>query len=337
MKKVILKNIGVIEVIEDSEPILKEGEALIEMKACGLCHGDIAPYEGTNLDSYPVPRVCGHEFGGIVKEIKGKSYKLKIGDKVVVHPILSCGECYYCKLGNDQLCIGSGKDFVIKNIGTQAREGGLAERVAVPIANLIKLPFNFDLKLTGIIEPAVVAYSNTKTIKNSLVVVVGVGAIGLLAVKFLKLNKNKVIAVDISNDALERAKKVGSDFTINIGDKKKIELLKNYLNGQMVDYGILYFVDSSTISFAIKILKKCGNLIIVGVPVNNIAKIDILLVIRKSLKLTGLSAFPRKDFLEALELIIKKEKELNLDELISAEFPIHKAKDAFNINYRLRF
>ena len=334
MKKVILKAVGKIEIVDVQEPELGEGEALIEMKACGLCHGDIAPYEGTNLDSYPLPRVCGHEFGGIILKIKGKTSNFKIGDKVVVYPILSCGDCYYCKLGFDQLCIGSGEDFVIKNFGTQAREGGLAERIAVPISNLIRLPDNFDMELTGIIEPAAVAYNNTKDIKNSNVVVIGSGAIGLIAIKFLKLDKNRVIAVDISENALRLAKKIGADFTINIKDEKKTEKIKEFLNGEFVDYAVLYFIDDNTIAFAVDIIKKCGEIRIVGVPVKSITQTNILLIVRKSLRLNGHAAYSLEDFLKTVNLVIRRGKKLNLKELISARFPLEKAKEAFDTKKR---
>ena len=331
MKKVILEGVGVIKIVDSPDPDLKDEEALIEMKACGLCHGDIAPYEGTNLDSYPVPRVCGHEFGGVVLKIRGRTDKFKIGDKVVAYPILSCGKCYYCKLGLDQLCVGSGEDFVIRNFGTQAREGGLAELIAVPISNLIKLPTDFDMELTGIIEPAAVAYSNTKEIKKSNVMVVGVGAIGLLAVKLLKLNDNKVIAVDISEDSLKLAKKIGADFIVNIKDEKRVEKIKNFLNGGFIDCILLYFTSDDTVAFAIDNVKKCGEIRIVGVPVKNIAQTDILRILRKSIRLIGYAAYPMEDFIETVNLVIKRGKELNLKELISAKFPLEKAKDAFDI------
>lgn len=330
MKKAILKGVGDIEIVDAPEPKLRDGEALIEMKACGLCHGDIAPFEGKNLDLFPFPVVFGHEFGGIIKEIKGKIGNFRIGDKVVVSPILSCGKCYFCNLGLDQLCIGTaGEGVQVSNFGTQAREGALAERIAVPISNMVKLPDGFDMDLTGIIEPTAVAYNNTKDVKNSNVVVVGVGAIGLLAVKLLKFNKNTVIAVDISEESLALAKKIGADFSVNIKDDKKSQKIKEFLKGGMVDYVFLYFTSNETLNFATDIIKKTGEIKFIGMSYDNFVKIDAMAMLIKSIKLIGYMAYPMSDFKAAVKLIIKNEKELNLKELISAKFPLDKAKEAF--------
>ena len=67
----------------------------------------------------------------------------------MVSPIISCGECYYCKMGCDQLCIAAGEGVKIPNIG-QAKDGAFAEMIDVPISNIIKLPDSFDLELTSI-------------------------------------------------------------------------------------------------------------------------------------------------------------------------------------------
>lgn len=335
MKKVVLKGVGDIEIVDSPEPTLKEGEALIEVKACGICHGDVAPYEGKNIDLFPFPVVCGHEFGGIIKEIKTETDKFKIGDKVVVSPILSCGDCYYCKQGFDQLCIGSaGEGVQVSNFGTQAREGAFAERVAVPLSNMIKLPPDFDMEITGIIEPAAVAYSNTKDIKDSNVVVVGAGAIGLLAIKFLKLNDNKVIAVDIAEESLALAKKIGADFTVNIKDKDRTVKIKQYLKDRMVDCIMLYFISDDTLAFATELIKKRGEIKFIGLSSDNFVKIDSMAMLIKSIRLIGHMAYPMADFREAINTIIDNPGSLNLKELISGKFPLEKTKEAFDFKQK---
>jgi len=335
MKKAVLKGIGDIEIVDGPEPILKDGEALIEVAACGICHADVAPYEGKNTDLFPFPVVCGHEFGGIIKEIKAEKSELKVGDKVAVCPILSCGSCYYCRQGFDQLCIGSaGESVQVSNFGTQAREGAFAQRVAVPLSNIIKLPQDFDMELTGIIEPAAVAYSNTKDIKDSNVVVVGAGAIGLLAVKFLKLNNNRVIAVDIAENALRLARKTGADFTVNISDKERASKIRDYLKGEMVDCVLLYFVSDDTLAFATDLIRKKGEIKFIGLSGNNFVKIDSLAMLVKSIRLHGYMAYPTSDFKEAVDVIVKNLDKLNLKELVSAKFPLEKAKEAFDFKQR---
>ena len=333
MKKAICKGVGDIEVVDAPEPELNENEALVEIKVCGLCHSDICPYIGKNLDLFAMPVVLGHEFGGFIKEIKGETDKFKVGDKVVVLPVISCGECHYCKMGQDQLCIGAGtqKEIKISNFGTQAREGGLAERVAVPFGNLFKLPDDFDMDLAGIIEPAAVAHNNTVDIDDSNIVVLGVGAIGALAIKFLKMKNNKVIAVGNTQGPLDLAKKMGADFTISGREKDVISKINDYLKGGLVDYVFLYYISDETLSFATDIIKKTGEIKFIALSEHHrYVKLDSYAMLTRSITMRGYMAYPRKDFEAALKLVIEKGVELNLKELVSAKFPLEKTKEAFD-------
>ena len=327
MKKAIVQDVGTIVVVEAPEPELREGEALIEMKACGLCHSDIAQYEGHLRDILPLPAVCGHEFGGIIREIRGTTDEFAVGDKVVVSPIVSCGECYYCKSGLDQLCEVPGEAGQYSNFGTHIREGALAEKVAVPFSNMVVLPGDFDMELTGIIEPAVVAYNNTKDIRDSVVVIVGAGAIGLLALKLLKLWNNTVIAVDIAEEALQTARRIGADHAINIRDEKRLEGIQAFLGGKRVDHVLLYYVDDDTLAFAVDVVKKLGEIRLIGLSSQDTAVIDPLALNLKSISLVGYNAYPMTDFREAVDLIVRED--LNLGELISARYPLERTQDAF--------
>ena len=325
MKKAVLKGIGDIEIVDGPEPILKDGEALVEVAACGLCHSDVDSYLGKSLDLIPVPRVCGHEFGGTIKKLNGKT-KLKVGDSVVVSPIISCGNCYYCKMGRDQLCISAGKGVQIPNIG-QARDGAFAEMIAVPICNLIKIPDDFDMELTGIIEPVAVAYADTKGIKDSNVVIIGAGGIGLIALKLLKQNNNRVIAVDISSKSLERAKKAGADYNVNIEDKKRVEKIEDFLKGGFVDYVLNYHLSNDTMDFAIAVIKKYGEIKNMSTSDEKI-ETDINATIIKEIKMIGHMAYTMEEFKEAVDIIVGKK--INVKDVISAKFPLEKTKEAFD-------
>lgn len=89
-----------ISVVDADEPKLIEGVVIIDIKICGVCHSDLAPY--TTIDpNCPLPAVLGHEFGGTISKITGKSHGFKVGDKVTVSGQISCGNCSYCNAGYD--------------------------------------------------------------------------------------------------------------------------------------------------------------------------------------------------------------------------------------------
>lgn len=329
MKKAILKDINEIIIIDSPEPELEEGEALIEVKACGICHSDVAPYKGENLNSFTLPVVLGHEFGGIIREIRGERKGLKIGDKVTVSPQISCKKCFYCKEGNDQLCDGlkkkTGENL---NIGTKAREGAFAERIKVPISNIVKLPNDFDMQISALIEPAAVAYNNTKNIKNSNIVIVGVGAIGLMAIKMLKLNNNhNLLAVDINDRQLKKALEIGANGAINIKDNNRVKKVKDFLKKGKVDYVLLYYTSDDTINFAIDIIRKLGEIKIIGWCPDEFIKINFSKLLMNSIKLEGCWCYSMDDFKKTIKLITSGQ--LLLEDLISKKFHLNEIKEGF--------
>ena len=99
MKAVMIEKPWAIKVVEREVPQLKDGEALIKVKAAGICGSDIGAFRGTNnLVSYP--RVIGHEIAGEIVALKGDNPKgFSVGDRVVVDPYLYCGHCYACSIG----------------------------------------------------------------------------------------------------------------------------------------------------------------------------------------------------------------------------------------------
>ena len=142
--KQILTEVGKLIYRDVLDPVLKEGEALIEVKSIGICQSDIEPYQGKHLDVLTLPFVQGHEFGGIIKEIKGEGKQFKVGDKVSVYPQLNCGNCYYCTNGMEHMCDNQAM------FGSAKKEGAMSEMIAVPINNLVKMKDSFDIRYAGL-------------------------------------------------------------------------------------------------------------------------------------------------------------------------------------------
>jgi len=329
MRKAIFKSPGVIDVVESDDPKLAEGEAIIDVEYCGVCRSDLMPY--TDVDpNCPLPAVLGHEFGGTISAISEGSHGFKVGDKVTASGQISCGgKCYYCRAGHDQLCEGleNPKEENL-NIGTQARAGAYAEKTMIPIINLVKLPDDFDMVLTGIMEPAAVAYNNTNGISDSNVAIIGSGAIGLLATKMLKLNNNRVIAIDISDDALATAVEKGADIGVNNRDadaaKQKI---KDFLKDEKLDYVLIYYTSFATVDFALDIIKKIGEIRLIGLYREKFIKINYNKILENYVTLQGCQCYTMKEFEDTVDLIASGK--LYVKDLISKEFSLNEIKDAF--------
>ena len=103
MKTVLITEPYKIEVTTKEMPIVKEGEALLKIKYCGICGADVASYTG-NQPFTTYPRIPGHEFSAQIVEIPANNKGLKVGDLVTANPYFNCGECYSCKRGFVNCC-----------------------------------------------------------------------------------------------------------------------------------------------------------------------------------------------------------------------------------------
>tara|TARA_B100000029_G_scaffold252512_1_gene249427 strand:- start:4418 stop:5422 length:1005 start_codon:yes stop_codon:yes gene_type:complete len=184
---------------EEKNPKLVNGESIIKVTASGICGSDMHAYHGKDNRRIP-PLILGHEISGIIDQGKTK------GKKVVLNPLITCGKCDYCKKEREHLC---NKRIILGMNRPIERQGGFAEYVSIPDKNIYELPTNLDIKEAPIAEPCAVALHAVeigekqllKTIKDSKVLVIGAGAIGLLCGLILsKVKKCKNIIILEPND-----------------------------------------------------------------------------------------------------------------------------------------
>lgn len=311
---------GKIEYQDVPAPEPSKGEALIAVKSVGLCYSDVAPYQGRFLDILPLPMVQGHEFGGIVESICGKTKAFKAGDKVAVYPMTECGQCYYCKHGMDLLC-----DNQVM-FGSPQKDGGMAEKIAVPLAQLVKLNDDFDIRYAGLIEPATVAYRAVGGFKDSNVVIVGTGAIGMIMTQICKANNNKVIALDKVDDILGIAKRLGADLTLNVKNKSKKEEIDRFLGCEKVDAVVLVFLSQENLNFALDIARKNGTIAYMCMPEK--LELDFTPMLFKALKIVSTISYNMDMFKKATALI--QSGKIDYRSLVTKMFPLTHAKEAFD-------
>ena len=192
---------------------IQDDQVVVEIAGCGLCHTDLSFYMG-QVKTKKAPITLGHEISGRVVEA-GKSYQDLLGKNVIIPAVLPCGECDLCKQERDNICQLQqmpGNDF----------DGGFASHTVVPARHLCVLPD--DLKGTDLWQLSVVADAITtpyQSLKRSnvkigdLSIVVGVGGIGIYMVQHLKNAGAHVIAIDIDDNKLDHAIKMGANTTIN--------------------------------------------------------------------------------------------------------------------------
>jgi L-iditol 2-dehydrogenase len=207
-------------------PEINENEALIKIMAVGICGSDIPRIN--QFGAHISPITPGHEFAGQIVEVGKTVEGFKVGDRVTVPPLLPCFACEYCEQGHYSLC----EDY--KYFGSR-NDGAFAQYLAVPQINLLKIADNVSYEAGATTDPlanALHAIKRGRFKEGDKVCVMGVGAIGLFALQYMKANgASVVVAVDVNEQKLEAAKNSGADVTVNGLAEDVVEQIISATNG----------------------------------------------------------------------------------------------------------
>jgi erythritol/L-threitol dehydrogenase len=253
---------------EDVEiPDPGEGELLVEIESCGICAADPKIYYGNAYFSQVAydnaPIVAGHEFMGRVIKLgpgAGEKYGLKVGDRAIAENIVPCGECWWCKRGQYNLC----DPHAVFGIVTY--NGGWAKHMLYPKNSIVhKVPENVSWADAAVIEPLACGLHGVNRAKiqfGETVVVIGCGPIGMFMLQGAKLkNPKQVIAVDLSEHRLEVAKDLGADVVINPAKEDAVVKVKSLTeDGIGCDVVLEAAGSNKSVRSAIDMLRRGGRL-----------------------------------------------------------------------------
>jgi len=296
MKAVLLNSPKTIGIKDVEPPSRKEGQALIKVKAAGICGSDISAYRGVNpLVSYP--RIIGHEVAGEIIEIDENSKNLKVGDHVILDPYIYCGKCYPCSLGRTNCC----ED--LKVIGVHI-DGGMQEYVSYPSNMIVPVPKTIPWELVPLAEPVTIALHSihrARLKKGEHIAINGAGAIGILTALCAISYGAIPVLIDVVNERLELAKSLGVEKTINVSEQDLLETLKEMTNGRMAEVVVEASGANSAIRNTIEMASYAGRIALVGWP-NKETPFPTDKITKKELDIYG-SRTSAGEFEEAIELI----------------------------------
>lgn len=196
-----------LEEVELPVPEIGDKDILVKVKAAGICHSDVHYRAGLSPSSQ-LPFTLGHEVAGVIEKKGSRVTNVAVGDRVSLHYLVTCGDCYYCSTGNEQFCPDA------KMLGHHL-DGGYAEYVAVPSRNAIVLPdeISFEEGATLMCASATSFHALLKgrISPGDKVAVFGVGGLGQSAVQLAKaFGATTVFAVDINSEKLKLAEEFGA-------------------------------------------------------------------------------------------------------------------------------
>lgn len=297
MKAAVVHEFGKPLTIESvTVPRPGPGQVLVRVVASGVCHTDLHAADGDWPLKPTLPFIPGHEGVGHVAALGPDVTLLKEGDRVGVPWLHSaCGACEYCLTGWETLCPQQ------QNTGYSVN-GGFAEYVLAPAAYIGCLPDKLDFKeVAPILCAGVTTYKGLKetdTKPGDWVVIVGVGGLGHVAVQYAKAMGRHVAAVDVSDEKLAMAHKLGAELTVNATHGDSAAIIQKQIGGAQ---GVLVTAVSPQIfRQSIDMLRRGGTCVLVGLPPGDFPT-PIFDVVLKGITIRGSIVGTRKDLQECLQ------------------------------------
>ena len=304
MKAVWFDQFGVLPVVRDvADPEPSAAGVVVRVEATGLCRSDWHGWLGHDPD-IALPHVPGHELVGVIDAVGPLVTTFAVGQRVTVPFVCACGDCPECAGGNAQVCRNQTQPGF-------THWGSYAERVALHNAdvNLIAVPDDLDAgaaallgcrfatSYRGLVHQAKLAAGET-------LVVIGCGGVGLSAVMIGAALGARVIAVDISVDALASAARAGATFTVNssgMTDPEVVERVRLLSDGG-AQVSVEALGRESTVAIAIRSLATRGRHVQIGLLAED-PVLPLGVVIGRELAVLGSHGMPASDYPELLALV----------------------------------
>jgi L-iditol 2-dehydrogenase len=330
MKALVLPAYNQLRIEDVPRPVPEPDEVLIQVAACGICGSDVHGMDGSTDRRRP-PIIMGHEASGAIAKVGSAVRNWNIGDRVTFDSTVYCGRCWFCGKGAMNLC--DNRMVLGVSCSDYRRHGAFAEYVAVPQQILHRLPDSLSFEEAALIEAvavAVHAVELTPISLNDTAVVVGTGLIGLLVVQALRAaGCGTIIAVDLDEDRLNLAQRLGAHTGVNAGLLDVPAEVRRLTGGRGADIAMEVVGMTPTVQAAVETLRKGGALTLVG-NIRPTVELPLQAVVTRQLTLRG-SCASCGEYPACLEMVSCGR--IDVRSLISATPPLEEGPDWFKRLY----
>ena len=308
-------------------PNVGNDDVLVDVKACGLCHSDMNYRDGV-APVGKLPITLGHEIAGVVAKTGTRVKGLREHDRVLVHYIVSCGKCSFCRNGLENYCIHY--RMIGKNI-----DGGFAEFVKVPVRSIIKLPSGLAFEQAALMGCAVpTAYHALKRgrVQNGdIVVVFGIGGVGIHAVQLAAkcFNTKMVIAVDVFDWKLKLAKAIGATEIVNAAKEDVSKAIRKITGGKFGDVVVDFVSQDRTMRQAISSAGKGGRVVLVGITRDTLQITPYRTLLGNELEIIGVDDHLRSEMTELIQFV--HDRRISLSQSVTHTVSLDAINQGFEI------
>jgi L-iditol 2-dehydrogenase len=328
MKVAVLHSFNDIRIEEWRVPEVEKGEALIKMKACGICSGDVMPW----YIEKKAPLVLGHEPAGEIVALGEGVTDFQIGDPVFVHHHAPCMSCRYCSHGDYVLCETWKRSRIVP--------GGLAEYVKIPAINLkqdtLKLPPEVDYLAGTLVEPLACVVKGMRRLgmkRGDKVLIIGLGVMGALFIAVARhMGASKIIGLDMVPYRLNKALEIGAHEVVDIGREYAKERLAELFGGGDGGADRVVVGPGNVLAMAQGISHAAPGatvLFFTPTPPGDILQIEPNKLYFKEITIVQSYSCGPDDTREALRRL--SEGAIPADKIITHKFPLKDAGEAFRL------
>lgn len=316
-----------MELGEAPIPVMNDDDVLIDVEYCGICGSDVSWYKNgeqvVKVDNI-YPYILGHEFAGTVIDTGRNVKKLKAGDRVTVEAGKPCGKCKWCMSGKYNLCPD------VKFLSAPVEQGAMRRYVAHPEKLCFKLPDHVSTRSGALVEPFCVglhAVEVAEVTPAKDVVIFGAGCIGIVTLLAAKMfNANRVFMVDLFDEKLETAKSFGADEVINSAKEDAAARIMEFTDGVGVDIAFEATGTRACTRLTEEVVQRGGVITLIGCSHEEIP-FDFYHIQEREIQIRPIFRY-RNDYPIAVNALATGK--LDLEKLITAEFPIEQCKEAFD-------
>jgi L-iditol 2-dehydrogenase len=321
--------------VEVERPRLaKPDDVIVKVEACGVCGSDILRVMEKGAYHYPI--TIGHEFAGVVQEIGPAVKSCRPGDRVTVMPLLPCGECEYCRIGQYVVC--TNYDYYGSRV-----DGAMAEYVRVSAPNILKIPEGVSFESAAMTDPVSIALHAVRKAglePGQTAAIFGMGAIGFLALQWLNaVGARAVYAVDVIAEKLDFAMKLGAAAAFNARETDSVKAIRDATGGSGVDVALEMAGSKIAQVNTIKSVRSMGTVIFCGISYDDllIPNKELSKILRGELVLKGawnssIAPLPINEWETSLAAMAAGR--MKTEPLISHHFRLEECKECFQMMYK---
>jgi len=323
MRAALLETEGRLVMIDAKMPTIQSPDQIIvKVQKVGICGSEVHAFRG----SHPLrraPVILGHEMAGDVVSVGESVVNLKKADRVVVDPQWECGECFYCRTGDTNLCASR------RMMGTSSWPGAFGEYVVAPEKSVLGLPDSLSYTQGSLIEPLSIAVhvaQRANVSADKSVTILGTGSIGNMLVGLCHAYSAKpIVAVDIHQHCLDKARKrMGATHALLVPDEKVAERVNDLTSGEGTDITFITADDALLVNQAVKMTKRRGRIILVALLTESPLHLDAYEILRKELEIIGSINSTHENMQRAIALAVSGQ--LDVSAIVTHVLPIEEAQ-----------